>query len=313
MNWKVKAGVQNAVAALPPIVADPIYYWMQRRFGRMRAINPIGRLTSATEAYDLLERTGASPVGTRFLEIGTGWRLNLPIGLWLQGARSVVTIDLRRYLKAELVQQDVEYIRAHRAEVEMLFGRRLDRDRMQRLLDFPAHPWDIEQFLRYCDFQYVAPGDAARLPLPNDSLDVEVSFYVLEHILPRALRAIHAEAFRVLRPGGKVVHRIDLSDHYSHSDPSISPIHFLRFGERSWKLLSGNRYMYANRLRVDDHVRFFEEAGLRVTLCDRFSPPRALEQLRDPGFRVDASFRDKSESDLVTTTVLIVAEKPARA
>lgn len=311
MNWRVKASIQNTVAKLPPSLANPAYYWLQRRLGLMRRIDPTKRMTGAIEFCEMLERTGSSPLDARFLEVGTGWRVNVPLALWMCGARAVTTVDLNRYLKPELVRLDVRYVREHRAQIEKLVGSRLHDDRIDKLIEFDESPWDIDELFRFCRFEYVAPGDATRLPMDAGSLDVEVSYAVLEHIPPATLHAMQSEAHRVLRPGGKVLHRIDLSDHFCRADPSISPLNFLQFDERSWNAVAGNRYVYMNRLRIDDYVRIFEEAGLRVVLCDRFENPRGLEQLRSPGFRVDESFRGKSESDLATTSAWIVAEKPS--
>ncbi|MCB0168375.1 MAG: hypothetical protein KDI79_29370 [Anaerolineae bacterium] len=33
MNWQTKAKIQNLVASLPAAMADPVYYFIQRRFG----------------------------------------------------------------------------------------------------------------------------------------------------------------------------------------------------------------------------------------------------------------------------------------
>lgn len=311
MNWRLKAGIQNVVAVLPSSLGNPAYYWIQRRFGLLRDVNPIKRMTGAIEFCEMLERVGSSPVGGRFLEIGTGWRVNVPLALWFAGASSVTTVDRTRYLKEELIRLDVEFVRSHRVDIEKLVGARLCDSRIQKLIDFSMQPWEVRDLFALCKFEYVAPGDASQLPLADGSLDYEVSYAVLEHIPPETLRAIQKEARRVLRPGGKVLHRIDLSDHFCRSDPSISPLNFLQYDERAWNAIAGNRYVYMNRLRIDDYVRIFEEAGLRVVLCDRFSNPKGLEQLRDPRFKIDESFRGKSESDLATTSAWIVAENIA--
>lgn len=47
-----------------------------------------------------------------------------------------------------------------------------------------------------------AAADAERLPFPSASFDAVFAFHVLMHLEPSAIRAIFAESFRVLRPGG---------------------------------------------------------------------------------------------------------------
>lgn len=310
MNWRVKAAIQKTAAKLPSSVANPAYYWLQRRMGNMRRIDPTDRIRGAIEFCEMLDATGSSPVGCRFLELGTGWRLNVPITLWLCGARAIGTIDLNRYLRPELVRLDVQYMREHRAEIESLVGQRIHDDRLEQLVQFDGGPWQIDDLFRFCSIGYVAPGDAAQLPLNDETLDYEVSYAVLEHIPLATLQAINREAFRVLRPGGKVLHRIDLSDHFCRSDSSISPLNFLRFDDDSWNEIAGNRYTFMNRLRIDDYLHVFEEAGLRVVLCRRFENPHGLLQLRDPNFHIDGAFAGKSEADLATTSAWVVAQKP---
>ena len=311
MNWRVRANIQNSVAKLPPDLANSAYYWLQRRLGLMRRIDPTKRMTGAIELCDLLARSGRSAVDTRFLEVGTGWRVNVPLALWLCGARSVTTVDLNRYLKPELVRLDVRFVREHRSLIETLVGKRLHDGRIDQLIEFDSQAWEIDDLFRLCHFDYIAPGDATALPLDANTIDCEISYAVLEHIPTAVLHAMQREAVRVLRPGGTVLHRIDLSDHFCRSDPAISPLNFLQFDERTWNSIAGNRYVFMNRLRVDDYLRIFEDAGLRVLACDRFANPKGLEQLRDPKFRIDESFRGKSDEDLATTSAWVLAQKPA--
>jgi hypothetical protein len=60
---------------------------------------------------------------------------------------------------------------------------------------------------------------------------------------------------------------------------------------------------------VDDYVKIFADAGFDVPVCDRYQNPKGLAALRDPSFRLDESFRGKSESDLATTSLWMVARK----
>ena len=50
---------------------------------------------------------------------------------------------------------------------------------------------------------------------------------------------------------------VDYSDHFSHSDQTISSINFLRYSDDEWQRYAGNRYMYMNRLRHDDVLALF--------------------------------------------------------
>ena len=80
-----------------------------------------------------------------------------------------------------------------------------------------------------------------------------ISYTVFEHIPAPILSDILSEAQRVLRPSGLAIHLIDYSDHFAHSDASISAINFLQYDDAAWSRLADNPYMYMNRLRADDY------------------------------------------------------------
>ncbi|MBX3727237.1 MAG: methyltransferase domain-containing protein [Xanthomonadales bacterium] len=263
MNWRLKAAIQNAIALLPGAMSQRVYYAMQRRFGGLRSPAVEDKLRQGVEVAERVEANGATVDGARVLEVGTGRRLGLPLSLWLQGAERVTTVDLNPYLRAELVHEDLVQMRAQRDRVESLLGERLDRRRLDALLEL-AGAFSLPALLDLCAIRYASPADAASLELADASIDLHVSYEVMEHIPGPVLAAILREAARLLRPGGLAVHCIDLTDHFSHSDPGIGPLNFLRFGERGFRLLAGNGFMYMNRLQVDDYDAIWAHTGLAV-------------------------------------------------
>ena len=46
----------------------------------------------------MLRGVGFDIEGAAVMEVGTGWRVDMPIGLYLCGARRMITCDLNRYL-----------------------------------------------------------------------------------------------------------------------------------------------------------------------------------------------------------------------
>jgi hypothetical protein len=62
-----------------------------------------------------------------------------------------------------------------------------------------------------------------------------------------------------------------MSDHFSHSDASISPWHFLRFDERTWALVNADM-LYQNRLRASAYLDAAREAGFELVEVDRRYP-----------------------------------------
>ena len=122
MHWKLKAAVQNAVAALPSSTSYAVYYWIQRHWGGLKRFTPLQGLATGIETWRRLEQQGATPVGKVFLEIGTGRVPLAPLAYWLMGAERTITVDLHPYVREELVAESLEYIVTHREEVAQLFG-----------------------------------------------------------------------------------------------------------------------------------------------------------------------------------------------
>ena len=315
MNWLIKSAIQNAIALLPGSLSHRVYYAMQRRFGGLRSIAVEDKLRQGIEIAARARANGLAVAGARVLEVGTGRRLNLPLSLWLQGAESIVTVDLNPYLRAELVHEDLRQIRDERDKVEALFGDALDRDRLQQLLAL-AEDFDLDRLLETCSIRYLSPGDAAGMDLADDSIDLHVSYEVFEHIPGPVLEAILREGSRVISTRGLLVHYIDFSDHFAHSDSSIGPINFLKFGEGSFRLLAGNRYMYMNRLRLDDFEALYARAGQQVLEQLSSPDPATAKVLAEGGLKLAPDFADKPREVLATLNAWMVSRprdgSPAR-
>lgn len=295
MRWKTKAKIQNAVSLIPSSLSYTLYYWLQRNFGGLRSVNPERKFRAGVETWNVIQDAGQDPIGKKFLEIGTGRVPNIPITYWLLGAEGTTTIDLNPYMKAELTSEVLDYMARNEAKIEEIFGSLLRRDRFEELLRFHKHStFSLEELLALCNIDYIAPGDAAETGLEDKSIDFHTSRAVFEHIPPGILKKILEEGNRIVRPNGMFVHRIDYSDHFSHSDKSISVINFLQYSDHEWDKLAGNRYMYMNRLRHDDFLSIFQSSGHRILACAPDVDELAAELLLSGDFQLDERFKDKS-------------------
>jgi SAM-dependent methyltransferase len=303
VNWRWKARAQRLLAGLP--LSDQLYYGVQNSVGSLRP----GRLTafdwfeSGANVVARARTAGREIAGKRFIEVGTGRHLCVPTGLWLCGAAQTLTVDLNRYLSETVVARCLRYLSENRDEVWELFGSEaqapLFDERFRRLTAFSG---GLPEYLRLIDTSYVAPADAAKLAVPDHSFDFHISHVVFEHVPPEALREILDEARRVLVPQGLLVHLIDLSDHYSHADASISAVNFLQFDDAKWARLAGNKFAYVNRLRGYEHVELFEQAGVQIVGHRQTLDQRSLETLRN-GFELAARYRNVDPEQLAVTSV----------
>lgn len=307
MRWRLKARIQNTVAKLP-FGSERVYYAIQRTVGGLRSgqNHPVDRFKAAVEIVDWIEGAGRDFAGKRIVEIGTGHMVNLPTAFWLMGAGQTVTVDLNPYLSATLVKESNDFVRAHQPDVLKLFGARAEdegfRSRFRELVSFSG---TLDDLLDVMNVTYLPRIGASVLPLPDHSADYHVSNTVLEHIPPAGLLEMLGEARRVLRQSGLLVHIIDPSDHFSHSDDSISAVNFLQFSDAEWDQLAGNQFMYQNRLRAPHYIELFKRGGVHLLRTEKTVDAESVAALRD-GFRPDKRFEQLPPEELATTRVCIM-------
>ncbi|MEM5786679.1 MAG: class I SAM-dependent methyltransferase, partial [Syntrophobacteraceae bacterium] len=205
--------------------------------------------------------------------------------------------------RESLVKKDLLYIKSHRDFISNLYGGLIVQERLESLIHFMNKDWRLSDLLDFCCITYLAPSDAKTTTLISNSIDLVTSFTVLEHIPPSELKLIIAEMDRILkRTSGLHVHRIDYTDHFAHSDKSISPINFLRYSADEWNKIAGNQFMYMNRLRHHDYLSIFNENHHIV-----FDEPEVSSEVRTilPDFPLHEDFAFKSFSDLSTTAAWV--------
>ena len=308
MHWKTKSKIQNAIAILPKSISYSLYYWIQRNYGNLRNPNPTKRMMFAIESWNKIKDFGINPVGKIFFETGTGRMPVVPISYWLMGAEKIITVDLNPYLKEELVIDVLEYIKNNKRQVINLFAPISVKNRLDALERFANESsFSLGEFLNYCNIEYIAPCDASNTSLPDDFIDFHVSNTVFEHIPEDVLLNILKEGNRITKQEGLFINRIDYTDHFSHSDNSISEINFLQYSEKEWESLAGNRYMYMNRLRHNDYLRLFELSGHSVCEVETYVNNDLLKVIEKKDFKISDDFILKSKNELIIIGAWIVS------
>lgn len=266
MHWKTKAKIQKIIALLPSNLSYAMYYWMQRKLGGLKKIDPVSDLKGAVETCKLIREQEHIIHDKVFLEIGTGRMITIPIAFWLMGAKKIVTLDLNPYLKLELVKESLDYIFKNKDEIQGIFGSLLLKERFDKLEHFYSNncKFSITEILDLCCIDYIAPGDAGNSKLLDHSIDYHTSYNVFEHIPKEILADILNEGKRIIKINGLFIHKVDYSDHFAYSDQSISAINFLQYSDEKWKNIAGNRYMYMNRMRHDDFISLYQSASLHI-------------------------------------------------
>jgi SAM-dependent methyltransferase len=135
--------------------------------------------------------------------------------------------------------------------------------------------------------------------------DLVFSMDVLEHVSDPA--EVFRCAYRALRPGGRMVHKVDLSPH-AQWRRAQNPLEFLTIPDKLWSLMGSQRGL-PNRLRAPDFRRSLEQSGFLIERFDvkgRFRR-EDVEAIRP---RLASRFREMDTEDLLPTHLVIVASRP---
>ena len=304
MRWLAKAALQRGLGVLPQ--GERLNYVFQRRV--LRSL-PAGDAALRRKFSRALQHLGvyrehasaAPPEEATFYEFGAGWDLAIPLAYALLGVGGQVLVDIRPSARLELVNDSLASFERLRPELEAEAGSEL------RPLGGPLS--SLAELETRFGIRYLAPCDARDTGLPEGSIDFASSTDTCEHIPEADLAAIFRETRGLLRAGGAFSCRIDLQDHYTYFDRSLSRYNFLRFSDGTWRLVNSPLH-FQNRLRSPDYLRLVREAGLELVV-ERPSGPsdEGREELRS--LPLAARFRGYSEDELGVTVLSFVALRPA--
>lgn len=288
-TWRTKALLQKILSIFP--WRHRLYHWF-----RWRVLGTLGhgpgahqkRLTWAGQHIRYyLQHSGAQGLPPLILELGTGEFTTVPMALFLCGAEKILTVDVaqlfnRAYFLA-MLDSLASYSRdALRTLLPLLQAKRLD---VLRSLAHRAEELTIPEILAACRIEALVT-DARTTGLPNQSADLILSNTTLEHIPRETLSGILTEFRRILKPEGIMSHLIDMSDHYEHTDHSITPYHYLQYDYRTWKRFN-SAFIYQNRLRLPDYVQLIKETGFEAleTWTYAANPDLLAQVSLDPAFQ----------------------------
>jgi SAM-dependent methyltransferase len=305
MNWKFKSIFFNFVALFSSTISYEIIYFFQRNFGTLRSVNPIRMMEAGNTIVNSIKKNGKSISGSNILEIGTGRMPIAPLVYFLCGANKIVTLDLNPYVKEGLFKDAILFIKNNIDIVHDVIGENLKQDRLD-LLTSIATKKSFESLLELMKITYIAPCDAQKVPYEDGYFDFHTSWAVLEHIPRDILKNILLEGGRLLKKDGLFVHHIDYTDHFSHSDKTISAINFLQYSEKEWNKYAGNKFMYTNRLRHDDLISLFSVHS--CILNEDLNLYQKFLNVSNVDFQLNSEFKDKSDNILNILNATIVSK-----
>ena len=299
MIWRIKGIVQKALSVTPG--GTRLNDILQLTLGGLRNIDATVDSKVVDDWMVLARQLRELDVQIQdatLVEVGTGWFPVLPLCFSLGGARTCHTFDVSRHLNTRLTSRAITRLKVHLAGIAEAAGARIED--VERRYARLAAAADAHAALERAGVRYHAPADAAQTGLPNRSVDAVFSNSVFEHIPGSGIAAILQETARIVKPDGVSLHSVNCGDHYSYFDPSTTPINYLKYSDRQWRLWN-NPLLYQNRLRPIDFVQLAEQAGLEV-VSSRFTPKEDLLKVL-PTLPVAAQFNRYTPDQLCATSI----------
>ncbi len=303
--------ILKGVATWVPILYDP------KRHGT-------GGTVSARYCYSvwlrhlaLLDSCGLPTHYESVAELGPGDSLGISLAALLTGTDRVDTLDVVRYANTPHNLQVLAQL------VELLAAREPIPDALElpeiyprlRSYAFPAF-LDERRLEAALHDQRVDRIGAALRDVPSD---VSVTYYVpwqdcwkpnaggadlvisqaaLEHV--EDIEGVQRSLAAGLRIGGIASHVIDFKSH----GMTASWDGHLEYGNALWKVVKGHRPFLLNRRSPAEHLQAMRQSGFEIIRAERVTASPTI-----PRGNLNAPFRDWSEEDRSTTTMVVVARR----
>lgn len=303
-SWIVKAIVQKTISFLPR--SHSINHFFQRHVTHGLTLDDSfmeDKLTHVHKHLAFFNTYGLPAPDPVAFELGTGWFPIIPVCLFLSGFSRVVTVDIVPLLRRENVLKTME--------------RLLEWNKQQKLKPFlpgfiPERITVLEKAVTQCR-NYSVPdllslvgieavqGNITRIKPRKPLANLVISNNTLEHITEASLGDVLLSIRKWALPHAMMSHFIDMTDHFSHFDPSISPYHFLRYSDTVWQWIN-NSIQPQNRLRICDYLHVFRKYGIYIIHEeDRPGYPDIISQ-----FRMSKHFQKYTDKDLAVTHSYLV-------
>jgi hypothetical protein len=297
-RWIVKALVQNGLSLLP--YRDFWNYQFQRHFTK-RILPTKGKLARrfrwAAEHLQNYDRQRGQLPHT-VLELGTGWLPTVPLALGLSGVKTTITVDIHDLRRSDLLRLWLDTARSFSFDELVELLPKINKDCYTALRTAA----DADMLLKALGVQFLV-GDIRHLSLPDRSVDFIISNTTLEHIDRKTLTGIFHSFGRLIAKDGLMSHLIDMSDHFSHGDPSVGAYNFLQYSEAQFRIIN-NTLLYQNRLRASDYRQMLTESGFE-TVFEKSGARHTTELL---AVQLAPEFQHYSIDDLAITTSWIVSQ-----
>ena len=253
-KWVLKAIVQKVISILP--FSHQLNFWFQKNITKGVHLTDEHFNDKLVHCFDHLEIVQNAEKKICF-ELGTGWYPVIPVGLFLSGCEKTISIDVSALCNKERILTTITKFKEwHQKGKLQFYIPNLKAERWDEFIKISDQD-SFDEILNKLQIELIV-GDARKINLEDNSIDFICSNNVFEHIYPEILSPILSEFGRVLKADGVMSHFIDMSDHFAHSDNSISIYNYLKFSDSYWRWID-NSVQPQNRMRIDQYSSIFKE------------------------------------------------------
>lgn len=245
--------------------------------------------------------------GKTILEVGTGRHGVDCLVFYMLGAKSIHTFDHVLHLEKDVMVSAIEPLGRMLGDISATLG--VDKEEMAGRLYRIKTEGTRADLLDSCNVEYHRyPIDEARLE--PGSVDLFFSESVLQRIPTGQLKREIDTVGGLISSEGISFHRIDCKDINSqerHYDAGLWTLHYLKYSDVAWRLMSSPKFNSQNRLREFEFIELLEGAGLNTLHVESLRRPEDVEMLRE--FPLARRFREMPLEEVAVVCAKILSVK----
>ena len=266
-----------------------IYHKIQKATAKKIDTNITVNKKSFETIYEMLQKHGETLTGKNILEIGSGWIPLMPYILKHFGnCNNVYTYDINEH-----------YDKVNIAKLTSYFNAEYKTD----FISEENSKYGLPDFVKY-----YPKNDVSTTSLPG-RIDIVFSRFVLEHVSPAAILAMHQKFYEKFDRSTIILHLISPSDHRAYSDASLSHYDFLQYSQQEWNKIQ-TKFDYHNRLRLPQYLEIFEQAGFEVVELEFNEVNKASKKYEDfKKLKLHSDYAKFAEKELLAGSINILLKK----
>ncbi|MCD4781117.1 MAG: methyltransferase domain-containing protein [Candidatus Omnitrophica bacterium] len=235
----------------------------------------------------------------KVLELGTGWMhwFSIFLRIYYDASMRISMMDVWDNRQFKALQ--VNFKRLEKA----LTGQKKSYPASNEIFHQISLCENFEELYVKLNLEYVIDTSGNLGAFDDESLKCIFSFHVLEHVSSENVEHLVSNMYRLLKPGGFLIHQIGIDDHLAHYDTRVSPKNYIRYSDETWLKKYENVVQYFNRLQVSDWLSIFNQQGF--ILKEKITETCTIDNLD-----IDEQYARYSKEDLACTILTLVYQKP---